>query len=162
MEVIGYKCFNEDMTNRYGKQLEVGKVYTALGDVEFGNDALHGFHMCKNMEDTFIYFKSKEEDVSICLVKGTGKIVTAEDDYKGSYDMYSVENLEILKKLSREEIIDYGLNLHSFRAEKFVRDFKLNDDEIEMFKEKYKNDYGVLQYIDYYQLNNKEAFNRKL
>lgn len=27
MEIIGYKCFNEDFTNRYGEKFEIGKTY---------------------------------------------------------------------------------------------------------------------------------------
>ena len=38
MEIIGYKCFNKDLTNRYNKTLEVGKIYTTSGNVSFGSD----------------------------------------------------------------------------------------------------------------------------
>lgn len=156
--VIGYKCFNEDMTNRYDKKFEVGKTYSAEGEVSFGNEAKYGFHMCQNMEDTFRCFDAIDDSISICLVKGSGQIVENEDNYYGYYEMYSVETLEILKKLSREEIISYALNLHDLRVERFISTFKLNSDEIEIFKEKFKNNERVLQYIEYYQLNNSDAF----
>ena len=29
-EVVGYKAFNKDLTNRYGKKFEIGKIYIAL------------------------------------------------------------------------------------------------------------------------------------
>ena len=45
------------------------------------------------------------EEISICMVKGTGRIIEYEDDYNGCYNMYSSEHIEILKELSREEII---------------------------------------------------------
>lgn len=36
--MIGYKCFNSDLTNRYGSKFEVGKTYHAKGDIKFGNN----------------------------------------------------------------------------------------------------------------------------
>lgn len=157
MELIGYKCFNEDMTNRYGLKLEVGKIYGVNGEIKFGNDG-NGYHFCKNMEDTFRYFDAMNNDVSICLVKGTGKIIEYEDDYNGYYDMYASENIEVLKRLTREEIIMYALNLNSISVCRFIQGFKLTDEEIELFKEKFSKNNNVLSYIDYYQLKNKDAF----
>jgi len=160
MEIIGYKCFNKDLTNRYKKQLEVGKIYTANGDVTFGNDG-HGYHFCKNLEDTLRYFDGMNEEISICLVKGTGDIVEYEDDYNGYYDIYSSENIEILKELSREEIILYGLNLNEIRVCRFIQGFKLSNDEIELFKEKFAKNTCVLKLIEYYQLKNFDVFKTK-
>lgn len=157
MEIIGYKCFNENMTNRYGIKFEEGITYIANGEISFGNDG-NGFHFCKNLEDTFRYFPANEENVSVCKVKATGKIVSYEDDYNGYYDMYSAEKMEIIKKLSREEVILYGLNLNSIRVCRFIQGYKLTDSEIELFKEKFNNYTNVLKYIDYYQLNDKDAF----
>lgn len=159
MEIIGYKCFNKDMTNRYGCQYEIGKTYSKEGQIEFGNDG-NGFHFCKRLEDTIRYFDAMNDEVSICLVRGFGTIVENEDDYNGYYDMYASEKLEILQKLTREEIILYGLKLHPIRVTRFIQGFKLTDDEIELFKEKFKNYREVLQYIDYYQIGNKEAFKK--
>jgi len=159
MEIIGYKCFNKDMTNRYGKKLEVGKIYSTNNEVKFGNDG-HGFHFCKNIEDTFRYFDAMNEEVSICLVRGFGNIDEFEDDHNGYYDMYASENIEIIKELSREEIITIGLNLYPDRAKRFVSGIRLSDDEIEMFKEKYKTSTQVLKTIDYYQLGDKDAYKR--
>lgn len=157
MEVIGYKCFNKDLSNRYGRKMEVGKVYTANGPVNFGNYG-HGFHFCKNIEDTFRYFPTNENEISVCLVKGTGKIVEYEDEYNGYYDMYSAENIEILKQLKRDEIIEIGLSLNPIRVCRFIQCLKLNNDEIELFKDKFLNNFEVIQYINYYQLNNKDVF----
>ncbi len=60
--MIGYKCFNSDLTNRYGSKFEVGKTYHAKGDIKFGNNG-NGFHMCKNMEDTLRYFDAFNDNV---------------------------------------------------------------------------------------------------
>ena len=35
--IEGYKCFNADFTNQYGKKFEVGKIYTATGKIKFKN-----------------------------------------------------------------------------------------------------------------------------
>lgn len=37
MQVEGFKCFNEDLTNRYGKKFEVGFSYHLDGNIIFGN-----------------------------------------------------------------------------------------------------------------------------
>lgn len=145
------------MTNRYGKKFEVGKVYSIEGDISFGNNG-NGFHFCKNMEDTLRYFDATSDEVKICLVKGFGKFILEEDDYNGYYDMYSIENIEILKILSREEIIKIALGLNELRVCRFIQSFKLSNEEIELFKEKFKNNIRVNQYLEYYQIGNKDAF----
>lgn len=159
MEIIGYKCFNKDLTNRYGRKMNVGEKYTANGAVNFGNVG-HGFHFCKNIEDTFRYFPANEKEISVCLVKGTGEIVEYEDEYNGYYNMYSAEHIEILKQLNRDEVIEIGLKLSPYRVCRFIQCFKLSNDEIELFKEKFSDYKTVLQYIDYYQLNEKDAFKK--
>ena len=74
------------MTNRYGMKFEVGKIYMACGPIKFGNNG-NGFHMCKNMEDTFRYFDST--NIAVCKVNGFGKKKLYEDEYYGFYDMYT-------------------------------------------------------------------------
>lgn len=71
MSVIGYKCFHEDLTNRYGIHFKVGHIYFAQDLVQFGNFG-NGFHLCKNMEDTLRYFDAMNQAVCICKVKGSG------------------------------------------------------------------------------------------
>ena len=146
--MFGYKSFNADMTNRYGMKFEVGKIYMACGPIKFGNNG-NGFHMCKNMEDTFRYFDST--NIAVCEVNGYGKKVKYEDDYYGFYDMYAVEKLEILKLLKRKEILDYMLKLYPERVMRFIQLFKLYDDEIKIFEEKFRNDAKVINTIKYYQ-----------
>lgn len=158
--IYGYKCFNSDMTNRYGEKFELGKVYSTNGKVKFGNDG-NGFHFCTNIEDTLRYFDAKDDEVKICIVRGFGEYAIEEDDYNGYYDMFSIENMEIVKILSREEIIHIALNLNELRVCRFIQCFKLNNDEIELFKEKFNKNRSVHDYIEYYQIGNKEAFKHK-
>lgn len=159
MEVLGYKIFNNNFTNRYGIKFKVGKIYIAQGEIKFGNNG-NGFHMCKNIEDTFRYFDALNKDVKICEVKGSGEIDESFDDYNEYYDIYSVEKLEILKLLTRKEIIDIGYNLNELRAERFVSGFRLTKEEIEKFKEKFYNSQRVLDTIEYYQ-NKKYDIHKK-
>ena len=42
-EVRGYKAFNIDATNRYGKPFTEGETYQVEGEIKFGNDG-NGFH----------------------------------------------------------------------------------------------------------------------
>lgn len=160
MEVYGYKCFNKDLTNRYGMKFETGKKYKVLGNIKFGNDG-NGFHFCKNMEDTFRYFDAMKNEVCVCLVKGSGSIVEHYDNYYGYYDMYSTEEIEILKVLNREEIINIGISLNEVRAKRFVSLFKLTELEKEIFLNKFKKSIEVVDAIMYYQENNKRVYIKK-
>ena len=160
--VIGYKAFNSDLTNRYGLKFKVGKIYFSTGAISFGNNG-NGFHLCKNIEDTFRYFDA--EKITICKVIGSGlfaKNNSQEDDYYDFDDMYSVEKLIILKKLTRIEIIQEGLKLDEHRAKRFVFLFPLTEDEIILFKEKFKDYPMVIDAIAYYQENDKTVYWRKI
>ena len=121
MEIIGYKAFNKDLTNRYGTKFEPGKIYTINdGNIQFGNQG-NGFHLCKNMEDCFRYFSFKNENESIMIsVRAFGDYHEFNDDYYGYYDMYAFENIEILKILTREYIVNYMLTLDSHALERFL------------------------------------------
>jgi len=159
--MIGYKCFEKGLINRYGKQFEVGKKYHTEGEVRFGFEG-GGYHMCEKMEDTLRYFDAMNHEVDICLVEGSGNTASGYDTYYDYYNMYSVEYLEILEKLSREEIIEYALNLSPMRVKRFIFSFRLTYPEIEMFKEKFAYDTEVLDCIAYYQEGNKDVFEQKV
>lgn len=157
MEIKGYKCFNKNLINRYGKKFEVGKIYISSGVLKFGNN---GFHMCKNIEDTFRYFDVFNNDVDVCLVSGSGKIIEYSDEYYGYYDMYCVEKIKIIDNLSREEIINIGLDLNKERVKRFVSLFRLTNDEIFLFKEKFEKYVEVLDAISYYQEGNTKIYKK--
>ena len=155
--VRGYKCFNSDMTNRNGCKFEIGCVYNIVGDVKFGVYG-NGYHMCKNMVDVFRYFDCFNNDVIVCEVIGSGKIDVYDDEYNGYYDMYSVEYIEIVRIIDRIEIINVVLNMNEFNILRFVQLFKLNDIEIELFKDRFSKYNSILLAIDYYQNGNKDAY----
>ena len=159
-KIHGYKCFNGDLTNRFGQKFEVGKTYHVDGEIIFGNDG-NGLHMCKHLEDTLRYFDAIDGEIAICEVTGFGNLAEGEDKYNDFYDMYACEYLTTDKLLTREEIIAYGLNLYEERAKRFISLIRLTPEEIALFKEKYKNNMVVLEYIAYYQEGDKEIFNRR-
>ena len=163
MEVRGFKCFKPGLINHYGTKFEVGKIYIMPGAIKFGING-NGFHLCKNIEDTFKYYDAMNKDVEICEVIGSGKIAEYEDDYCGYYGMYAVSQLQILRKLSREEIINIGLNLNVVRARRFVELFRLTEEEINKFIEKFKNRefIEIENVIDYYQRGNLDAFTKRM
>lgn len=156
--MLAYKCFNKGLINRYGQKFEIGKEYEIKGKTLYGNNG-NGFHSALRLEDTLIFFDSFNEEIDICLVDISGEIVEGNretDD--GYYDLYSSSKMIILKKLTREEIINYALNLYVDNAKKFVSVFKLTEEEILLFEETYKKNPPVLAAIEYYQKNNKEIY----
>lgn len=160
IEIFGYKCFNAGLLNLYGKEFSVGKIYVAPGKIKFGHNG-NGFHLCKNIEDTFRYFDTTKKDICVCEVVGSGNMHKYEDEYNEYYEMYAVEKLKIIKQLTRDELIQIGLKLNELRAQRFVSTLSLTLDEINLFKEKFKNSRNVLNAIAYYQENDKEIYNRE-
>ena len=159
MEIQGYKAFNKGLTNRYGMKFNEGETYTVSGNLRFGNDG-NGFHFCKRMEDTLRYFPAMEEEIDIAKVTALGEVVEAEDNYYGYYDMFCTDMIRIDKKLSREEIIKMYLNMPDYRVIRFIQGFKLNPVEVEMFKLRYGEDENIMKAIAYYQLGDKDVYNR--
>lgn len=130
--IKGYKLFNADFTNMYGKKFEVGKTYEVDGEISFGVDG-NGFHFCEHFVDTFRYFDTAEGFV-LAEVIGTGEIVDYFDDYYGYYDMHASSKIEIVRVVSREEILNmvkklikspYGI----FELKKFFSTFALTEEE---------------------------------
>lgn len=159
--IKGFKCFNKDLTNRYGFKFEVGKTYKIDSEPKFGNNG-NGFHMCKNLEDTLRYFDLTNNNVTICEVEGRSKYIKYNDEYNGYYDMYAVSEIKIVKALTHDEIISYALNLPPNRAQRFIQFFNLSKEELKMFKEKFIKEKEVINAISYYKENIKDVYSRKL
>lgn len=161
MEIKGYKAFNKDMTNMYGKKFEVGKTYSVDGEIKFGPTG-NGFHFASRLEDTLRYVNALNEEVKIAEVTATGKMRESSDEYNGYYDIYSAENIRIDRIIPRKKIIEEYLNIsNDIRLERFLKSFKLNSYELELFKEKCKNNPYLIKVIKYYQENDKEVFERE-
>ncbi len=155
----GYKAFNKDETNRYGKKYEENTVYKAEGPLQFGNHG-NGFHYAKRLEDTLRYFPAMEEEIQIAEVTSLGEQIEHEDDYYGYYDLFVARELRIDRFLERNEIIKMYLNLNQEdRVIRFVASYKLTPEEIEMFKLRYGESVKIIKALEYYQEGNKEAYN---
>ena len=158
--VKGYKAFNANLTNRYGASFKEGEKYLVDGHAVFGNRG-NGFHFCQRLEDTLRYFDAMDGDVVFAEVIGSGDIVEYSDEYYGYYDMYASTELEIIRVLSREEIINMYLSVPSPRMVRFVQGFRLNDMEKELMKCCYNDDINVINAISYYQDGDKDVYSRE-
>lgn len=162
--IHGYKAFNEDHTNRHGVLFESGKTYKSDGLISFGNKSMGGFHMCKNLEDTLIFFEGLPYDPVVAEVEGSGKIVSGDEYKEDYYDMYSVETLKIKRFLSREEMLFTILDdphIYDDRVCRFIQGIRMNPAEIELFKETFEDSPKVLKALAFYQENDEEAYNRE-
>ena len=156
ISIRGYKSLNNDGTNYYGKKFDVGKIYHCDGEIKFGPTG-NGYHFAYNIEDTIRY--SGEDynlkDIIIAEVIGREKIIKGEDIYNGYDDLFVTSSLEILKYLTREEVISMALDMSDTRLIRFVSQYKLTPEEQELF---YYSSASVAQTIDYYQRGIKDAY----
>lgn len=161
MERLGYKLFYKGLINLFGNKVELNHKYSVEGPLKWGgsSDDGNGFHFCTYLEDCLLFASdSINQDIDIALVKGSGDMREYWNDYSGSYEMFVARNMEVLKVLSREEIINY-IFTHNYlnTLEKFIRGYRLTEEEIQLFRDK---DLGM-DYIEYYQYGDKKVFEKK-
>ena len=148
-EIIGYKSVDKNYKDISGNILEENKIYHVDGNVIYGNGG-NGYHFAKKLEDTLRYQLSDEDFLTrpnIAKVVGFGDIVESFDEYYGYYELYAAESIKILKYLKEDEIIAYALKLNETRMLRFVSLYRLNSDEIKLFKNKYLSvDLALLYY----------------
>lgn len=160
MKIIGYKALDKNGCNIHGLKFIPGFNYHCDKPIQFGPHG-NGFHFAKRLEDTLRYVESDQilRKPLIAKVIGYGKIKEGFDEYNGYYDLYSAENIKIVKYLSRDDIIKYASYLYykkfEKRLERFVSLYKLSENEIKLFEGKY---ICVDLAIKYYQKNNKSAY----
>lgn len=133
MEQYGFKVFLKGLKNRYGYTFEVGRLYLVNGPISWGNRG-NGFHFCKNLEDCLRYFDSQTEEIEVAVVRGFGQIKKQDDEYFGYYDMFVSEGIDIIRVLTREEIIEYMLATTEDRQLRFIEHFNLTDEEKLLFE----------------------------
>lgn len=144
-EIYGFKAFDKGLINRYGQKFMVGKTYSVSKLIKWGNKG-HGFHFCTHLEDCLRYVNAKEE-IDIAYIRGFGHIEKHDDDYYGYYDMYVAEKMEILGVLSRNEILDIMLSRPKQAQIRFMRDFKLTEEERTLFiDEEYEKEIKCFRY----------------
>ena len=156
--IKGYKCFNKGLITNYNDKLELNKIYHVKDNIKFSQ---RGFHLCSYLEDTFRYFDTFQNDVDVTEVIGYGNISKYDDEYNGFYDMYSVEFMKIVRILLREDIIKYAINLPEYRLLRFISLYKLNLNEIKLFKKLYYNNKNIINAIMYYQENIKDVYEKE-
>ncbi len=136
--IRGFKCFDKGLINRYGKQFVLNKTYSVEGVISFGNRG-NGYHFCANPEDTLRYFLPDtglvtKDDIDICRIESnTSDYVTYEDEYYGYYDMYAAREIILKSKMSHEELIEYMKDTAFFRKRRFVEQYYLLPEELELF-----------------------------
>lgn len=157
--IIGYKAFHKGLINCFNQKLKVGKIYHANGDIIFNKN---GFHMCTDLLGCLKYFDALTEDIDIAKVICYGNIHKYDDSFYDYENMYSCEYMIIDRVLTRKEIINYALNLDMESFIRFISLFRLTKEELIFFKKRFQKIERVLDYIKYYQENDKEVFNRKL
>ena len=150
----GYKAFGKGLQNQFAEKFIVGQVYSLHDDISYQKN---GFHFCENLEDVLRYYDGMNEDIDICQVVGFGNVKSYEDEYY-DYQIYVADHMQILKVLSRKEIIEYAKGLNDLRLCRFISGFALNEDEIAYLLE--KRSLQVQKYIQYYQYGDKDAFKR--
>lgn len=165
MEIRGFKAFNSDMTNKYGKKFEEGKGYIIGGKPRFGLQG-NGYHFCERLEDTLRYFNGMEDPIQIASVISYGEVVEYYDEYYGYYDMYATTNLFIEHIYTREEIINYILNIENSyskekRIDRFLGGYKLTEDEINKLKIKFFNNQAVINSILYHQEHKLDVYEQE-
>jgi len=144
--IHGYKAFAADGTNIALETMPVGTYYFK-GPIKFRES---GYHFARNLEDTIRYSGTSKPIIAEVIASGT--IDEGEDDYYGFYDIYSASNLEIVRYLTRNEIIEYALRLNIDRMKRFIVSYELTDEELALFIQKNKS---VEKIIKDYQIKPK-------
>lgn len=126
-EIHGYKAFASNGTNIALEIMPPGD-YHYDGVVKYSKT---GYHFAKRLEDTIRY--SGTGSPIIAEVIGSGIIDEGSDDYYGYYDIYSASDIRIVRYLTRTEIIEYALNLKDHRLKRFIVNFELTNEELDMF-----------------------------
>jgi len=155
--MIGYKSYN-------GNEVKVEDIlhkhFHLDGDIKFHK---RGYHYCERMEDTFRYSGGiRNPNIIIAEVEASNIIDEGSDEYYGYFDMYSTSDLYVKRIVPREEIIDFFLNdAYEYRVKRFIETYKLNENEIELFKLKFFENDLLYKTIEFYQENNLNAFSEK-
>ena len=157
--IWGYKCFNEYMLCNYDNfKMEPNKLYKVNEDIKFRKK---GFHFCLRLEDTLRYFGEIDDKKEICKIIALGDIDWYNDYYNEYFDMGCTNVIYIGNVMSRGEIINYIDQVSDCRFIRFIMGYRLSNEELLYFKNKYRNNNYVMNNIRYYQDGDKEIFNKQ-
>lgn len=158
----GFKLLDEGYINEYGHVYEFNKKYHLNGDLRWN---YNGFHFCTHIEDTLRYRNKEKGTFVIVEVLASGDIVdgsSVENDYYGYESGYASSEIEIVREVSREEMINIVINSNVIdRVNRLIMSIPLTEEEINLILDRYPKDI-VRQYIEYYQYDNKDVFHKGL
>lgn len=148
-EIIAYKAFFKGLTNDIdGIQYEIGKPYTTPDRLLYQRG---GYHMCKQFEDCYKFLKATETEIDLTLVKGFGNYYGVDGGERSPDDstgiIYMCEKMEILKVLSRDEIIQLALELPPYRMQSFLYNYPLLKEEKDIIMSSYTYGTNDLKFI---------------
>lgn len=155
--IEGYKAFDSDFKSLNDIKFKVGDHKHIDGKIKAGPVGGHGFHLCKNFEDTFRF---AGDNPILCEVIGFGTISDEYIDYYNEYDgIYACSDIIIKRIVPREEVIEMAKNLTGWRLERLIMTYRMTDEEVEILENNLSpyND-KIKKHIDYYHRNNKDAF----
>lgn len=153
--IEGYKAFENGLITQFGDKLEIGKKYKIDGKIAWNN---RGYHFCSYPEDTLRYFSHLKDSV-VAKVHSNGKCIKYDDEYFGYYDMYVSNELIVDRILNREELFNLILSRYELSIRKMIVTLKLTQNEIDVIMTRFPN---LVNYIEYYQFDNKSAFKKTL
>lgn len=163
MEIRGFKGFKDDFRNKYGKPFETGVVYSRESTVlKFGENG-KGYHFAVSLADTFRFFNPCLDNM-YCEVLGTGNFLRQDPYLYNSDVMYVVEKLEIIRVLSREDILQYVCQADMDELRRFFALFPFTKAELEALRKYFiEKGYEYEQFISRameYQTGDRETFKR--
>ena len=163
MDFKAFKAFKGDLQNQSGPPFAAGVVYSKSFDtLKFGEFG-HGYHVAKNLVDTFRFFNPCLDNI-YCEVLCSGKFLLQKDYLYQSDDMYVVEKFEIIKILSREDILNYVYQSSVEEFERYLFLFPFTKNELMELRQWVLNlggDYlKVFQDANTYQTGDVSTFKR--
>ena len=155
--MIGYKTFNKDKTNRYGKEFNEGKHYHVDGDIlaAFGKEG-NGFYFCTHIADTFRFFPN-DEDVKVGVINATGEIDSCVDDYN-DYEIFACSDMQLLRFLSREEVLQLIILDGRYSIEKAIKTYNLTNDEKDIILDNIRGDFQLINEVLWYCYDKKDIY----
>ncbi len=155
--MIGYKAFNGDGTNRYGKKFEINEKYHEDGEIlaRFGNTG-RGYYYCTRLADVFRFFDDKEE-IKVGVIEASGTIDHCIDEYY-DYEIFACSDIKLLKYLNRKEILNLLLLEGHSSIDKAIRTYKFNDEEKDVILDNVRGDFQLIKSVLWYCYDKKDIF----
>jgi len=155
--IEGYKVFDSNFEALGRVKFSVGEHKHIDGEIKPGPIGGHGFHLCKNFEDTFRFCPNNP---ILCEVIGFGIISDEYVDYYNEYDgIYACSDIFIKRVIPREEIIEMAKKLPDYKLQRLISTYIMTDEEIAQIESSLSpNAEKTKKFIDYYHNGNKNAF----